>query len=65
MDFDTLIDKDIKEISDLIEIGRVCPLDMTFFFLEKISKSPYSSSVFGLGPSSAADHSHSAPSTPL
>ena len=38
MDFENLKNKKIKDVSQLIEKGQVCPEELTNFYLEKISR---------------------------
>ena len=46
MDFENLKNKKIKDVSKLIEKGRVCPEELTHFYLEKISSDPRAKDIF-------------------
>jgi Asp-tRNA(Asn)/Glu-tRNA(Gln) amidotransferase A subunit family amidase len=46
MDYENLKYKTIKEISEWIESGRICPEELTRFYLEKISNDLKSKDVF-------------------
>ena len=46
MDFENLKNKKIKDVSKLIEKGRVCPEELTHFYLEKISSDPMAKDTF-------------------
>ncbi len=46
MDFESLNNKKIYEIGNLIEEGGICPEELTNFYLEKISSDPRSKDVF-------------------
>ena len=46
MDYEDLKYRTIKDISNLIETGRICPEELTHFYLEKISSDPKSKNVF-------------------
>ena len=46
MDFENLKNKKIKDVSKLIEKGRICPEELTHFYLEKISSDPRAKDIF-------------------
>ncbi|MDC3090503.1 amidase [Paracoccaceae bacterium] len=46
MDYENLKYKTIKDVSNLIQKGRICPEELTRFYLEKISTDPKSKDVF-------------------
>ena len=46
MDFESLKNKKIKHVSKLIEQGKVCPEELTRFYLEKISNDPKAKDTF-------------------
>ena len=46
MDFENLRYKTIKDVSEWIEAGQICPEELTHFYLEKISSDPMSKDVF-------------------
>ncbi len=46
MDFENLKNKKIKDVSKLIEKGRICPEELTHFYLEKISSDPRAKDTF-------------------
>ena len=46
MDFENLRNKKIKDVSKLIEKGRICPEELTHFYLEKISSDPRAKDIF-------------------
>ena len=46
MDFEDLRYKTIKDVSEWIETGKICPEELTHFYLEKISSDPKSEDVF-------------------
>ncbi len=46
MQMDLLEKKTAVEIGQLIEIGKICPLELTEFFLQKIEQFPDSKSIF-------------------
>ena len=46
MDYENLKYKTIKDVSNLIEAGQICPEELTRFYLEKISSDPKSKDVF-------------------
>ena len=46
MDLENLRYKTIKEVSEWIEAGQICPEELTHFYLEKISSDPKSKDVF-------------------
>ena len=46
MQMDLLEKKTAVEIGQLIEIGKICPLELTEFFLQKIEQFPESQSIF-------------------
>ena len=46
MDFENLRYKTINDVSEWIETGKICPEELTHFYLEKISSDPKSKNVF-------------------
>ena len=46
MDFENLKYKNIREVSKLIDSEQICPEELTYFYLEKISHDPKAKDVF-------------------
>ena len=46
MDFENLKYKNIREVSKLIDAEQICPEELTYFYLEKISRDPKAKDVF-------------------
>ena len=46
MDFENLKNKKIKDVSELIGKGQICPEELTRFYLQKISSDPRSEEIF-------------------
>ena len=46
MDFENLKYKKIREVSKLIDTEQICPEELTYFYLEKISHDPKAKDVF-------------------
>ena len=46
MDFENLKNKKIKDVSELIGNGQICPEELTRFYLQKISSDPRSEEIF-------------------
>ena len=46
MDFESLTNKKIRDVSGLIGNGQICPEELTRFYLQKISSDPRSEEIF-------------------